>query len=409
MVSKMMVRLADVVPSGQNPREDFGDIDALASAIEATGGEPVNPPVLVRDGNVFRIVDGERRYRAMVKIYGAGSAREVSAIVYDSLDEANEMVAMLATDDKRLLTDAERARGVQQMLLLGVPTERVVKAARATRGQVVAARMMAGRVAEGAQVTLDQMLAASELPDEMAEEVLSAGDGWQGVASRLKRESERAAIRAVLEAALAADGRLEVVDSHPDGACYLACCRAADAEQARGDIAAAVDAGAKWAMLTRGEAWFYAPRDGAGDAERSAKREAAERDRRACADMADGVASFAALMLSGGTDGVPVDVRGEVADWVVAFMPRTVKDAGEDVLAPLRSAAGRSPELCAAMLIDRAGDLSRTGCMNWDLTPYPRYCRALCDLYDSAAICGWEPTEADRAKRMWAADFVDGD
>lgn len=96
---KRTVRLGDIRPSGQNPREDFGDIGALARSIEATGGEPLNPPVVVADGNVYRIVDGERRYRALSSIYGED--REVSALVADTMDEANELVAMLATDDKR--------------------------------------------------------------------------------------------------------------------------------------------------------------------------------------------------------------------------------------------------------------------------------------------------------------------
>lgn len=128
-VERMRVRLADIVPSKSNPRRDFGDLDALAAAIESTGGEPVNPPVLVADGNIYRIVDGERRYRALRKLHGDDA--EVTALVYDSMDEANEVVAMLATDDKRPLTEAERAHGVQQMLLLGVDTERVAKIARA--------------------------------------------------------------------------------------------------------------------------------------------------------------------------------------------------------------------------------------------------------------------------------------
>ncbi len=90
---KKSVRLGDIRPSSQNPREDFGDIGALARSIEATGGEPLNPPVVVADGNVYRIVDGERRYRALSSIYGED--REVSALVADTMDEANELVAML--------------------------------------------------------------------------------------------------------------------------------------------------------------------------------------------------------------------------------------------------------------------------------------------------------------------------
>lgn len=94
---KRQVRLGDIRPNEQNPREDFGDIGALARSIEATGGEPLNPPVVVADGNVYRIVDGERRYRALSSIYGED--REVSALVADTMDEANELVAMLAASD----------------------------------------------------------------------------------------------------------------------------------------------------------------------------------------------------------------------------------------------------------------------------------------------------------------------
>lgn len=214
--SKCKVALRDIVPSETNPRGDFGDISALAETIRATGGEPVNPPVLVRDGNICRIVDGERRYRALCEIYGEGSEREVDAIVYDTLDEANELVAMLATDDKKPLTEAEVSRGVQQMLILGVDTERAARASRAPRGKVVAMRMMAGRAPEGVQITLDQALAASELPDEDAEAVLAAGSSWKWEVNKIRgriAEEQRAAKR--LEA-LAKAG-VEVVSEKPEG------------------------------------------------------------------------------------------------------------------------------------------------------------------------------------------------
>lgn len=187
---KRQVRLGDIRPSEQNPREDFGDIGALARSIEATGGEPLNPPVVVADGNVYRIVDGERRYRALSSIYGED--REVSALVADTMDEANELVAMLATDDKRQLTEAERARGVQQMLVLGVDEQRIERASRATAGQIRAARKLRGRIDAGAQVTLEQLEAASAFDDEKdVEAVLAAGEGWAGKADSIRRRNER--------------------------------------------------------------------------------------------------------------------------------------------------------------------------------------------------------------------------
>lgn len=214
---KRQVRLGDIRPSSQNPREDFGDIGALARSIEATGGEPLNPPVVVADGNVFRIVDGERRYRALSSIYGED--REVSALVAESMDEANELVAMLATDDKRQLTEAERARGVQQMLVLGVDEQRIERASRATAGQIRAARRLRGSI-EGRQVTLEQLEAASAFDDEKdVEAVLAAGDGWAGKADSIRRRIEREDAKAEDYDAFG-DAGIPVVKEKPEGFVY---------------------------------------------------------------------------------------------------------------------------------------------------------------------------------------------
>lgn len=215
---KRSVRLGDIRPSGQNPREDFGDIGALARSIEATGGEPLNPPVVVADGNVFRIVDGERRYRALSSIYGED--REVSALVAESMDEANELVAMLATDDKRQLTEAERARGVQQMLVLGIDEQRIERASRATAGQIRAARRLRGRIDAGTQVTLEQLEAASAFEDEKdIEAVLAAGDGWAGKADGIRRRIEREEAKAEDYDAFG-DAGIPVVKEKPEGFTY---------------------------------------------------------------------------------------------------------------------------------------------------------------------------------------------
>lgn len=278
---KRAVRLGDIRPSGQNPREDFGDIGALARSIEATGGEPLNPPVVVADGNVFRIVDGERRYRALSSLYRED--REVSALVADTMDEANELVAMLATDDKRQLTEAERARGVQQMLVLGVDEQRIERASRATARQIRAARKLRGRIGAGVQVTLEQLEAASAFDDERdVEAVLAAGDGWAGKADQIRRRIEREEAKAEDYDALG-DAGIPVVKERPDGSIYvLWACYGTVAKELEGlDIApgtVAVNTGSGW--------YLYGPDDGSGGqaekteeeiiAEQEAKREDAE-------------------------------------------------------------------------------------------------------------------------------------
>ena len=62
-----VVNIEDVYPDENNPRQKFEDIKELAESFsrnEERPGEPDDPPIVVRDGGIFRIVDGERRYRA---------------------------------------------------------------------------------------------------------------------------------------------------------------------------------------------------------------------------------------------------------------------------------------------------------------------------------------------------------
>ena len=275
---KRQVRLGDIRPSEQNPREDFGDIGALARSIEATGGEPLNPVVVVADGNVYRIVDGERRYRALSSLYGED--REVSALVADTMDEANELVAMLATDDKRQLTEAERARGVQQMLVLGVDEQRIERASRATAGQIRAARRLRGRIDAGVQVTLEQLEAASAFDDERdIEAVLAAGEGWAGKADQIRRRVEREEAKAEDYDAFG-DAGIPVVKERPEGTSWVLWASLGTvAKELEGlDVApgtVAVISGSGWVL--------YKPDDGSGGqaekteeeiiAEQEAKRE----------------------------------------------------------------------------------------------------------------------------------------
>lgn len=214
-----IVPLGQLWPDPNNPRKDFGDLEAMAATFESNPVrpfEPVNPPVVVPDGEIdglpaYRIVDGERRWRAMRK---AGAVRACACIVC-SMDEANAMAAMVATDDKAPLTPAELSRGVQQMLAVGVAPEAVDKAARLKGGT---ARRVAKVAREGTeQIGLDQLMAASEFEGADREAVLSApGDKWEAEAARIRerigREADEAALRGACEAA-----GLLLVGERPEG------------------------------------------------------------------------------------------------------------------------------------------------------------------------------------------------
>lgn len=204
------IELEDVYPDEKNPRKDFGNIAALAESCMLNAinpGEPVNPIVVVADGGIYRIVDGERRYKAMQK----NKLKRCHAVVCEDLDEANSMVAMVATDDKQQLSEIERSRGVQQMLLLGVDPERVERVGRLGKGSAAKLRRARQAVDDaGDDMTLDRMLAIAEFEEagdeDAVERLTNCGEAaWRGVAddirsAREKRERRDALMRACKEA-----------------------------------------------------------------------------------------------------------------------------------------------------------------------------------------------------------------
>lgn len=402
---KRAVRLGDIRPSGQNPREDFGDIGALARSIEATGGEPLNPPVVVADGNVFRIVDGERRYRALSSIYGED--REVSALVADTMDEANELVAMLATDDKRQLTEAERARGVQQMLVLGVDEQRIERASRATAGQIRAARRLRGSI-EGRQVTLEQLEAASAFDDERdVEAVLAAGDGWAGKADQIRRRNEREEAKAEDYDAFG-DAAIPVVTERPDGSSYvLWACYGTVAKELEGlDVApgtVAVNTGSGW--------YLYKPDDGSGDQAEKTEEEIlaeqeAEREKAALEELYRSLIGFVASGAFAMSKDLMVEVRvgREDPPALLAAMGGDSHPENEERFGLVRDEFARNLKACrpseyeaGCWLMAAAKDMAQLD-NRWGGDD----AEAWLDHYDIFLSAGFEPGEED----VWLMERV---
>ena len=184
------VKVGDVYPSEMNPREALEGIDALAEKLEATGGEPVDPIVVVRDGGIYRLVNGHRRHAAMVKL----GTRECNAVVCEDWHDADVLLAMLATDDKQPLTELEKSRGIQQMLLLGVEPQKVAKAAgvpKKTVQRVNRAMIMVGDAAE--DMTTDRLVWVAEHDDLPAEDVARVENApessWRSEADMVEREA----------------------------------------------------------------------------------------------------------------------------------------------------------------------------------------------------------------------------
>lgn len=174
--------LKDVIPDPNNPRKDFGDLEALAATFALNPerpGEPVNPPIVVKDGSRYRIVDGERRHRAME---GAGKD-QATYMVCDGLDEASTMVTMMATDDKQRLTDDEKSRGIQQMLILGVDDEVVERLGSLGSGKAKVAKVgLRAAKKKADQMEIGQLIAigeAEERGDKEAAKAIREAKGYR--------------------------------------------------------------------------------------------------------------------------------------------------------------------------------------------------------------------------------------
>lgn len=179
------ISLEDVFPSKDNPRQDFGDIEALAESLE--GGQPNIPIIVARDGGIYTIIDGERRYRAM-KVLGT---KRTQALVAEDQSDADVMVAMVAADNKKQLTPVELSRGIQQALHFA-DVERVEKVSgRKSLGRVKRARAKVQDAAD--DMSLDRLLAIDELSFSRAavDQLTNCREAeWRRVYDRIKQDLE---------------------------------------------------------------------------------------------------------------------------------------------------------------------------------------------------------------------------
>lgn len=231
-----VVNIEDVYPDENNPRQKFDGIDELAESFELNKerpGEPFTPPILVRDGGIYRIVDGERRYKALKK----RRKTSFTANVCDDMDEANTLMAMLATDNKQPLSELEKSRGVQQMLLLGVDPVQVDKTTKGANAKRIKRTM--DKIGDAAEdMTLDRMLAIDEFSDDpdIVEKLTNCTDkAWEGIADNARRERKTKQEMAAIKEALIKKG-YRVVDEQPEDYYYnVAIRRAKDVEAINDD------------------------------------------------------------------------------------------------------------------------------------------------------------------------------
>ena len=247
---KRTVSLESIVSSDLNARRDFSDVAELAEAIRATGGQPVNPIAVrpMRDGT-FRVIDGERRLRALRSI----GAEMTDVVVYPETSDATEALAVLATDSKRRLDGTEVMRAYQQVLDLDVDDERVALAV-VIDADVVRRTRRVPRKLITEQTTLDALIAAAddEFSEEEREQIIKQGERKYGdpgaEADRIRAMHDKDRCRAVVRDALTDEfnGDVEFHDTvitsygaRVEGLVYVGVARDAKAvaRLAKGDLA----------------------------------------------------------------------------------------------------------------------------------------------------------------------------
>ena len=110
------IPLSQCVESNYQNRKELGDVSGLARSIEVNG--QITPLIVVADGETYQLVAGHRRTAAMKSL----GLEEADAYVMDGWDDARIAQILNAENNhRRELTEAERGRGIQTMLSLGVP------------------------------------------------------------------------------------------------------------------------------------------------------------------------------------------------------------------------------------------------------------------------------------------------
>lgn len=118
------------VVNGFNSRQDF-DIDALCESIRENG--VLNPLTVIRekdsDGNEkFRLVDGERRYRSVMRLLDEGvEIPRVPAMCIPKMDDAELLLQQVVRNEGKPFNEYEYALACQKFVQFGFTKDDIAK------------------------------------------------------------------------------------------------------------------------------------------------------------------------------------------------------------------------------------------------------------------------------------------
>lgn len=106
------LKLIDVEPNKNQPRQRFDSekIDELAESIKKYG--VIQPIIVTKEEDHYKIVAGERRWRAAKK---AGIS-EIPAIVREYSEQTNKEIALIENIQRENLNPIEKARALQELI-----------------------------------------------------------------------------------------------------------------------------------------------------------------------------------------------------------------------------------------------------------------------------------------------------
>jgi ParB family chromosome partitioning protein len=123
------IPLSQVHPNADQPRKLFtaDALTELADSIEQNG--LLQPITVIKTGpKAYKIVAGERRWRAHMLLAERGGAETIQAIVQDFDDEQVDVNAIIENDCRSDTTPLEQARAYQRMIdLYGFTAETLGK------------------------------------------------------------------------------------------------------------------------------------------------------------------------------------------------------------------------------------------------------------------------------------------
>ncbi len=210
----------DMASRDYSLKENQKYVAKLAESFDQETGEPDEPPVLVRDGGIYRIKTGNSRIQAMRKL----GTKTFRAVIEDDSTPQEIVEAVIRTNTKKKYEAVEESRFVRQLALMNKDDYYVGKVAGIEAEKVAKVRRAAERVQDAADdMSLLRLIAIGEFEDDdHAVELLTncSEKDFPGIEKQLRdKRRMREAIEA-METAFSERG-IPVMDYRPQGLSFI--------------------------------------------------------------------------------------------------------------------------------------------------------------------------------------------